>query len=63
MKSPKRRLILHVGQNRAGGMATGNFLKGQRDRLHQHGSLFARTGFGRANPPDAERTPDKRLAR
>lgn len=56
MKNPKRRLILHVGQTKAGSTAIQNYLESQRDKLHKHGILFPKAGFSRGNPVVPERT-------
>lgn len=50
------RLIVHVGQTKAGSTALQNYLGMERARLRECGVLFPRTGFSRANPFNRERT-------
>jgi len=51
-----RRLILHVGQAKAGSTAIQNYLDSQRLALSEAGILFPSFGFARSNPFDLERT-------
>lgn len=55
--SSRRRLILHVGQPKAGSTAIQNYLEAQRSALLAHGILFPKSYFLRRNPFDAERSP------
>lgn len=55
-KAARRRLILHVGQTKAGSTAIQNYLDHERDALLKHGILFPSTGFSRSNPHDPDRT-------
>lgn len=51
-----RRVILHIGQTKAGSTAIQNYLENQRTALMQRGLLFPAEGFARVNPFDPERT-------
>lgn len=55
-KAARRRLILHIGQTKAGSTAIQNYLDHERDALLKHGILFPSTGFSRSNPHDPDRT-------
>ena len=55
-KASSRRLILHVGQTKAGSTAIQNYLDSQRTALRDVGILFPRSGFEYANPFDPKRT-------
>lgn len=52
-----RRLILHVGQTKAGSTAIQNYLDSQRATLRAAGILFPETFLLRRNPADPTRTP------
>lgn len=52
----RRRLVLHVGQTKAGSTAIQNYLENQRSALANQGVLFPSVGFSRGNPFDQERT-------
>lgn len=53
----RKRLILHVGQTKAGSTAIQNYLEDQRSRLLEHGFLFPVAGFLRTEPLAPTRTP------
>ncbi len=50
------RFILHIGQTKAGSTAIQNYLELQREALVQHGFLFPKAGFLRANRFALDRT-------
>ncbi|MDO5611752.1 MAG: hypothetical protein Q4G14_00730 [Paracoccus sp. (in: a-proteobacteria)] len=52
-----RRLILHVGQTKAGSTSIQNYLETQADTLIGHGFLFPRSVLSRQSRWDQERTP------
>lgn len=52
----QRKVIIHVGQSKAGSTSIQNYLEGQRDALIEQGFLFPKTGFSRKNPFDQSRT-------
>jgi len=54
---PPRRLILHVGQAKAGSTAIQNYLEAQREVLLCEGILFPKSYFLRRNPFDPSRSP------
>ena len=55
--SQRRRLILHVGQTKAGSTSIQNYLESQREALRGHAVLFPKSGMARQNPYDQDRTP------
>lgn len=55
--TPPRRLILHVGQTKAGSTAIQNYLDSQRAALRAAAVLFPQTFFLRRNPVEEDRTP------
>lgn len=55
--SVPRKLILHIGQPKAGSTSIQNYLEAQRSALLQQGILFPQSVFLRQNPFDLERTP------
>lgn len=52
----RRKVILHVGQSKAGSTSIQNYLEAQRKQLSEKGFLFPRSGFSRKNPFDPART-------
>lgn len=56
-KAARRRLILHVGQAKAGSTAIQNYLTDQRAALCREGILFPETYFARRNSVDPTRSP------
>ncbi|MFZ3585016.1 hypothetical protein ACOI1H_23185 [Loktanella sp. DJP18] len=52
-----KRLLLHVGQPKAGSTAIQNYLSAQREALLAQGILFPRSVLLRRNPFDKSRTP------
>ncbi|MDV7141406.1 hypothetical protein R3X27_01790 [Tropicimonas sp. TH_r6] len=56
----KRKIILHVGQSKAGSTSIQNYLEQQHDRLAEQGVLFPTSVLARQNPFDKERTPGHR---
>ena len=55
--APLRRIVLHVGQTKAGSTAIQNYLDTQRQALGSRGWLVPRSLFMRRNPFDPGRTP------
>jgi hypothetical protein len=55
--SSSRKVIIHVGQTKAGSTSIQNHLDVQHDALICHGVLFPRTVLLRRNPFDKSRTP------
>lgn len=51
------KLILHIGQTKAGSTAIQNYLENERDVLLRHGFLFPKTILLRQNPFDRSRSP------
>jgi len=56
----KRKIILHVGQSKAGSTSIQNYLEKQYDRLTQRGVLFPTSVLSRNNAFDADRTAGHR---
>ena len=52
----QRRLIIHVGQSKAGSTSIQNFLDTQREALLAKGFIFPKAGLFRKNPFDQKRT-------
>ena len=53
----RRKVILHVGQSKAGSTSIQNYLEVQRESLLESGFLFPKSVFLRQNPFDSTRTP------
>ncbi|KEO61181.1 hypothetical protein [Thioclava indica] len=53
----RRRVVIHVGQTKAGSTSLQNYLEAERDMLLQRGWVFPRSILGRHNPFDKKRTP------
>ena len=56
----KRKIILHVGQSKAGSTSIQNYLEKQYDRLTERGVLFPTSALSRNNAFDADRTAGHR---
>lgn len=54
--NPSRRVVIHVGQTKAGSTSLQNYLETQRDALLARGVLFPASGLSRKNPFDSTRT-------
>lgn len=53
----RRRVVIHVGQTKAGSTSLQNYLEAKHDMLLQRGWLFPHTMLGRHNPFDKKGLP------
>lgn len=56
IRQRRRRVIIHVGQTKAGSTSIQNYLDDQREALSAHGVLFPQSMMQRRNPFDQSRT-------